>query len=284
MKNYIILPLLFLTIGVFAQNGNSVLIDGTLQVTEQTGSPTELVGQSAAGFLSHIEVGTGLELTSGTLKTVGGGLVFDDAEPVSLVGVNAASDTLTNIWITTWDEPGPGGGTYEINNTRLQNDTLYSLRGSYFQGFEILKWAKTIGPGVSDTLNIDPSLLFDFTESGGTYTYVEPDQYKYETIPTYTWSHLFEFTARIDLHTGTYGGIELAIYRDDIEVSECTVEYYLGGSDRTATISTNCLIWIIDGEPLDVRLKNASAGSVDYTIERANFNAHHIKSRNQPVF
>lgn len=278
----IIACLLILTEGL-GQNG-SRFIDGTLQVTEQTGTMTELVGQSPTGFFGHITVGTGLELTSGTLKTVGGGLVFADVEPVSLVGVNSISDTLTNIWMTSFDEPGPGGSVFEVNNIRLQRDTLYALRGSFFQGFESAQWAKTLDSGVVDTLNIDSQKLFDFSETGGRYTYEQPEQYSTPLATDFDWSHIFRVTSRIDIRTTTAGDIELLVYVNGVEDPACTVEYFLGGSNRTATISTTCLMEIYDTDVIDVRLKNTSGGSVTYNIERATFNANHIKSRSQPPF
>lgn len=286
MKQYFLIALFLLTLqSLFGQNGNSRLIDGTLQVTEQTGTMTELVGQSAAGFFGHITVGTGLELTAGTLKTVGGGLVFDDVTPVSLVGVNSASDTLTNVWVNFWDQPGPGSSVYEVSNVRLQSDTIYGLRGSYFEGYEVSMWAKSLGSGVTDTLNIDPTGgLFDFTEAGGTYTYGQPDEYYPIPEPDYSWFHRFQITARIDIRTTTAGDLALSIYQDGVALPQCTVEYYLGGSSRTATITTSCQSFISDTATLDVRLTNNTGGTVGYVIERANFNVHHIKSRCQPDF
>lgn len=286
MRHYILIALFLLSLqALFAQNGNSRLIDGTLQVTEQTGTMTELVGQSAAGFFGHITVGTGLELTAGTLKTIGGGLVFADAVPVSLVGVNSASDTLTNVWINFWDQPGPGGGVYQVGNTRLQNDTLYGVRASYFEGYESIMWAKTINAGATDTLNIDPTGgLYDFSESGGTYTYEQPDEYYQALLPDHTWYHRVLLSARIDIRTGTAGDIALKIYQGGAELPQCTAEYFLGGSSRTATITTTCQTVIVDQETLDVRVTNATGGNISYVIERANFNAHHFKSIYQPDF
>lgn len=286
MKQHFLIALFLLTLHTLSgQNGNSVLVNGTLQVTEQTGTMTELVGQSAAGFFGHITVGTGLELTAGTLKTIGGGLVFADAVPVSLVGVNSASDTLTNIWNNFWDQPGPGGGIYQVSNVRLQNDTLYGVRASYFEGYEAIAWAKSLGAGVTDTLNIDPTGgLYDFSESGGTYTYEQPDEYYQALLPDHTWYHRVLLSARIDIRTTTAGDISLKIYQGGAELPQCTVEYYLGGSSRTATISTTCQTLIVDQEELDVRLTNSTGGTVGYVIERANFNAHHFKSIYQPDF
>lgn len=281
---YLILLLILIGATTSQAQDNSATVYGTLTVTEQGATTNYVVGQSSGGTLTHVGIGTGLELVMGTFRTVGGGIVFSDIIPDHLVGVNAAGDTITEVKSPFWDKGGPVSGVYEVNNTRLQNDTLFAMPSSYFQGYEVLAWAKSLGAGVTDTLNIDPHFTYDFTEAGGRYTYVLPPQYDFEKIADFNWEHVFRLNASVSIRTGTAGKITLAIYQNGAQLQGCVSEVHLGASQRLTPITISCLTKMKDGQYLDVRLTNDEATTQTYIIERANFNANQIKSIHRPDF
>lgn len=281
---YLILLLILIGATTSQAQDNSATVYGTLTVTEQGATTNYVVGQSAAGTLTHVGIGTGLELVSGTLRTVGGGIVISDITPDYLVGVNAAGDTITDVKIPFWDGYGPDSGVYQVNNARLQNDTLFTMPASYFQGHESTAWAKSINAGNTDTLNIDPSMLYGFTESAGRYTYVEPRQYDFQKIAGWNWEHIFDLNATIGIRTASAGKITLSIYQDGVALPQCVQEIHIGASDRISVVPISCKTFLYDTSILDVRLTNNEGTTQTYVIERANFNANQIKSIHRPAF
>ncbi|MCF8237693.1 MAG: hypothetical protein K9I85_06025 [Saprospiraceae bacterium] len=256
---------------------------GTARITGSDGTATTITGRDGDGDISNVGVGAGLSLSGGTLSATGGGLPFEDITPDAMVGVNAAGDTLTGIQISYFDNPDTTG--FWVSNTRLQNDTIYSLRGSYFNGYETADWAKSLGAGVVDTLNIDPDgEEFDFTEAAGRYTYVQPAQYLDEYVFDWHWEHRFTISANVSLNADAAGDVELSVYYDGVQLQGCVAETYLDASSHSVTIPISCQAWIYDGTVLDVRLKNSTAGTVNYSIRKASFHAEHLKSRIRPAF
>lgn len=281
---YLILLLILIGSTTSHAQENSALVNGTLTVTEQGATTNYVVGQSSGGTLTHVGIGTGLELVMGTLRTVGGGIVFSDITPDHLVGCNASGDTITDVKSPYWDKGGPGSGIYEVNNTRLQNDTMFAMPASYFQGYEVSAWTKSLDTGVTDTLNIDPDYTYDFTEAGGRYTYVQPPQYDFEKITDFNWEHVFRLNASISIRTATAGKITLAIHQEGAQLQGCVAEVSLSGSQKLTHVTISCLTKVIDGKYLDVRLTNDEASTQTYIIERANFNANQIKSIHRQDF
>ena len=270
-----------------ASTGRTLDVNGEVRIRDlTTTNPSRLTGADANGVLNGVKLGTNLSFSNDTLNATGGGGAwpYGDFNPTYLGGVNGTKDSITDTRVAFYDDPGVSSGYYWAHNTRIQNDTIHALRGSYFQGYESTAWNKTVAQSSTDTINIDQDDLFDFTEAGGAYTYNQPAQYGYVPEGFSYWGHRFKLGGTISISTPAAADAKLFLYVNGFVENACTVEFSTPGSDRKEVVHLSCSVFVVDGDVLDLRIQNDESGSVTYLIERANFNGHHIKSQLIPAF
>ncbi|MCB9312744.1 MAG: collagen-like protein [Lewinellaceae bacterium] len=258
-------------------------VNGELRIRDlETTPPDKLIGADIDGVVSKVILGNNLVLSSDTLHA-SGGLKFGDIQPVVLAGLNMESDTVTDIKVNYYE---PASQMYQVSNVRLQNDTLYGLRGSYFETYKATKWAKALSPLSGDTLDIDESgylASFDFSNDNGTLTFHAPDQYT-DSLPVYLWNHIFQVNVTLSIRTQFIADAVIGIRRDGVSSNlhpNWQTEFSTAGSNRKMNISLSCLVPLHNGSTIAVELIDDNPGGEDdivYVIERVNFNAHHIKS------
>lgn len=264
-------------------------VGGTARVRSSVDTATvnALWGSNTIGDLRKVKLGNNLSFSNDTLNASGGGggMPFDTTvTPTKLVGVNATHDTLTDIHGDFHDYGAVDVGGYQLKNARIQADTLMTLRGSYAQVYEQTAWSKTIAGSTIDTLDIDNTQgLFDFASSNGTLTHsFGPEEV---VLPGYSGiEHLMQVNASISVRSSSQAEATLAIYQTGTLLNYCYAEFELDVADEKEVINISCIVNMGDGDTIDLRLGNVETTPRTFTIERANINIHHFKSRMVPGF
>lgn len=269
-------------------NGTPWTIDRTLDVNGDlrvvsnvdTATVTRLWAGNTQGDMRRVKLGTNLSFSTDTLNATGGGggIPFDSTfTPTKIVGIDAGHDTLTDIHVDFFDYGISNG---QVKNTRLQSDTIISLRGSYAQVFEQSAWTKIMAGSTIDTLDIDNNEyqhLFDFTSNNGVLTH---DFGPEETIPPgYSYiQHVLTINASISVSVSSPAEATLAIYQNNNLLNYCYAEFELENSNDKRHVHISCIVMAEDGDFFDVRLENVETTPRTFRIDRANININHIKT------
>lgn len=273
-------------IGQHAAPVRTLDVTGTLRASANvdTASLTRIWAGNTQGDLRRLKLGTNLSISNDTLNASGGGggggIGFSDYNPTLFVGTRTAKDSLTEIKRDEleYDDNNGIAGYYPLANVRIKNDTVVTIRGSHFDYYENVARTKVLGATTTDTLDVDNlNAKFDWVTTGnGRFTLDNaPDEVPAPGFDGF--AKLFVLSATISVSADSIVDTEFSIYVNGGQIASSVAEFTVDGSKR-ATINIECQEWLFDGQYIDVRLRNTSANSRTYTIERVRFGAHHIKS------
>lgn len=268
--------------------GDSTVFEKKVRVKTMSDSlPTSILGQANNKELRNIVPGDGLTLSNDTLYASGNGIPYDTTAMPSakLIAINGTLDTFTDVKADFYDYDSSIGTSYTLKNTRIQEDTLVSHRGSYAHALRGNTYSKTISAATSDTININTSAsIHDFTHSGGTFTHVFGPEEHYLAPGTEGTLKVFSASANVSLSTSVAGHSFLSLYHNGLATG-CYAEFYLHGDDIKENVSISCIISNVeDGDTFDVRLGNDEAGSQTYTLYYSTLSMYHIKNKVVPGF
>jgi len=267
-------------------------VNGTARVVSNvdTATVTRLWAGNTQGDMRRVKLGTNLSISNDTLNASGGGgggMPYDTTVVPStkFVGINVTEDTLTDLHGDFYDYVGPLGDFYTLKNTRIQDDTVVTLRGSYFQASRKTDWDKTLAGNTDDTLRVNTNLLnYDFTNTDGSITHrIGPEEH-YLVPGTSGTLKIFTLSASISLTPSAPGAVNFGIYVDGNE-TECATEFYLSSSTIKQTATITCITNDIgDNSVITLKLRNDESTPRTYTISRAQISGHHIKNLVIPAF
>lgn len=270
---------------MFAQNGE--VIDGTLRVTQESGTPAKLTGKASDGEYKPLIIGSNLVLTGDTLSATGQpglNVPIGSITPVTLVGINTTLDTITPTIV--YDNTDV---SYTLSNLLLlASDTLTAMRGSHLEAYKAIEYTKTLAAGASDTINVDQvGFNMDFTQNSGTYEVeLSPheqsllDYFNAFFIP-YLFKHL-EVSGSISFSVdSSYVGIEFGLDVGGAMANTMMTETTTSEGGRIITIGFNGIYPAqADGttnSEFGLRIKNTSGDTVTLTIKKAMLNLRQIR-------
>lgn len=268
--------------------GDSTVFEKKVRVKTMSDSlPTTILGQANNKELRNIVPGQGLTLSNDTLYASGNGIPYDSTVVPStkLLALNATQDTFTDIKGDFYDYDSVLGTSYTLKNTRVQNDTLVTHRGSYAHGRRSQTYNKTIAAGLNDTLNINTSVsVHDFEQTGGTYTHTIGPEEHYLVPGTVGTLKIFAASANVSLSATVAGDSYIGLYKNGFSTG-CYAEFSLHADDVKENVSISCIISDVeDGDTFDLRLGNDEAGSQTYTLYYSTLTLYHIKNKVIPGF
>jgi hypothetical protein len=209
-----------LKVGADADPLRNVDVAGTIRVSSSVDSAAmqRIWAGNTQGDMRFAKLGTNLSFAGDTLNaTGGGGIPYDTTVTPSakLVALNATQDTFTDLHGDIYDYESSLGAFYTLKNTRIQNDTLITHRGSFAQGYKTSRYSKTIAGNDNDTLNINANTaLYDFEQSGGEFTHVIGPEEHYLLPGTSGTIKVFTVNVQVSLSSAVAAASNLGVYQN----------------------------------------------------------------------
>lgn len=266
------------------------VVNGTITVTEDSGTPQQLTGQSTLGEFHGIVIGNGLAVSNDTLNKTGASgdsIIIADIIPDYLLGFNLARDTFTEIKIPAQEPPGLAGGVNEIHDVFLYgSDTLGAKSSHLVQSDWSFAATINMGPGASDSIRLQYNSInvdgFEFYPGWGVRT-EQCDAWELATLyPGFETQKLYRAQFDVSVSSDSIVDAAIYIYVDGVRKGECAAEFSLLAPGNRSTVTGTCLLLLDCNSQHKVQLylenQDPVTPSIPFTFERVALSLYHIKS------